>query len=169
MTRINFGGPSMPVQTFEFRFLSKGMINPMPRVLSLGPVSSTTLQAWGCLPLLTSSLKVDQAKIPNQCTWLKFLGKELKGYHLTNDKPKASPLYRKNQSQSHYIVWGKQGTPKRQVGQKEEGGEFLTHCVTVIDRFPCSNALSQATQPLLKRWEKRAGNAHIRVSYRVWR
>lgn len=119
------------------------MISPVPSILSLELVSSIPFKAWGDLPPLTSSLKGDQAKIPDQHAWLRFLGKELKEHHLTNGKPKAHLyIWRIN----HTITRGKEETWKRQVGWEEKGGELSfwpirIHWVTVIERFLCRDAL----------------------------
>lgn len=52
-------------ETLKLRFLSSGMINPVLSLLLLGPVSSIPLQAREYLPPLSSSLKGDQAGIPD--------------------------------------------------------------------------------------------------------
>lgn len=143
-------------ETLKLRFLSNGIINPVLSVLSLGPISSIPLQAWDCLPPLSSSLKIDQAGIPDQCTQLRFLGKSSKSTTLQMINAKHHP-YKGRLIQSLRNL--KKTRSSKEAGRLKRGRwrvEFLTHKKVLMTERPRCPAASLL---LLKRWGKRSGHA----------
>ena len=72
---------------------------------------------------LSSSHKGDQAGVPDSCTWLGFLGKQLKSLTLQMISPKHHP-YKRRLIQPYSLRETRNS--KRQAGWKEEGLDFLT-------------------------------------------